>query len=209
MYKYLHFIKQCIIDIYILHMEDPYGMFSKIGIWIWRSIMVFPFFAFSIIFIISSPLWYIMVSDTTFIFEDYIDNKLSQKIIKRLLSTPKDEWLSIGHTFNRWEFPIEFYDLIPSWWSKEWDKHLRDRAFRITNSVASEISKEFSTKEQLRFHNVTIGSMTDEQFEYWFGNIRNNPNSSSIYYDRMFNIEKIKWWEDDTYSKIEKLNIFQ
>lgn len=131
----------------------------------------------------------------------FLDKKLSRKILNRLESLDRNKWLYIGDRFNRWEFPIEFYDLIPKWYMLGCNVK---RAMLITSLTMQRIRTEFGYKEELRAHNVGM-KMTNDEFDFWYDNVRgsNNGNIDS-YYDRVFKMEEIHWWEDAVWAKISE-----
>lgn len=68
------------------------------------------------------------------------------------------------------------------------------------------IDRNFSHEEQLRFHNVTIGKMTNKEFDYWYHyvclSVSNEKEYSAIsYYDKRSFMEEIEWWKDDSFVK--------
>ncbi len=131
------------------------------------------------------------------------DKVLIEKLLNRFYESPKDMWIYYDHTFNSWEFPLEFYDLIPNWW---FDSSM-DRKHQVLKPIAKLVKDEFGLKEELRYHNVQKGDMTDEEFEYWFKN-KDEEWFFYNYYDKKRNIEKIQWWKEDVYQKLVELNIF-
>lgn len=140
-------------------------------------------------------------------FQRVSDERLAKKLVKRIYSLPKEEWIEVEHTFNRWRFPMKFYDLMPKWWLKKWDKQKGERAIKIISPVMNIVHKEFGNKEELRYHNVYLGKMTNDEFEYWYDFAR-GTESISAYYDKKFNVEKIKWWDEDVYKKLSELNVW-
>ncbi len=141
------------------------------------------------------------------IFKSKIE-KEANLLVKKLHSLDKDLWLHIGHTLNSWKFPLEFYDVMPKWYLKNTSMKI---AQKLINPVLEEIHKQFGHKEELRYHNVFRGKMSDLEFEYWYdnfsiGNINGkNRGGGDEYYDRKFAIEKLKWWEDEIWEKIKPL----
>lgn len=140
--------------------------------------------------------------------KNYLDKRLSDKLVKRLMILPKDQWLEYGHIFNTWGFPVEFYDLLPNWWKGSFPMK---RAARIINNVTEVIKSEFGNKEELRYHNVFCGNMYDLEFEYWFNNVRigceNHEKSFNLYYNRKNKFGNIRFWDDDVYEKLVKHEI--
>ncbi len=130
------------------------------------------------------------------------DEYLKRKIIERIQSIDRRQWIAIEHKFNRWEFPVEFYNLIPKWWKGFGDDQHHD----FISPVCNFISNNFNNKEKLEYHNVWNGCMTLEEFEYWW-NTRNTIKNTEYYHKRS-NIQKIKWWEDDVYNKLSELNLW-
>lgn len=128
------------------------------------------------------------------------DKILIQKLLLRLYCLDERLWLSFSEDFNSWKFPMEFYDLIPKWWRY---KMPIKRASDLINPVMMAIREKFGHKEELRFHNVDRGGMTNDEFEYWYS-IHENGAKAEEYYNRRFEIESIKWWEDDVYEKLMK-----
>lgn len=118
------------------------------------------------------------------------------RIKKRLLSFDKELWLNFGWQFNFWEFPIQFYDLIPFWYRYGCNNKF---ASKLLCPMNDEIRRVFTEKEQLRYHNVFKGKKTDEEFEFWFSNRIKNNND---YYYMRYEVDKIKWWEKDVYKKL-------
>src|ERR1700679_943454 len=126
--------------------------------------------------------------------------RLQRKMIDRLWTIDKREWLSIGHGLNNWEFSHHFYDLIPKWWNK------RPRKWVVfLQPISDVIDKEFSHKEQLRYHNVQCGSITNEEFEYWYDHVRGDGRNAekTDYYDRRRYIDRIEWWKDEVFEAIK------
>ena len=130
--------------------------------------------------------------------------ELSKKLMERLNETKKSEWLRIANTFNSWEFPISFYDLIPKWWGKPG----MNKASEVITPIIDRVKREFGEKEMLRFHNVTTGRMSNDEFEYWFDNISTLMGSGKEvdkYYERLYFMQSIHWWEDEVFEKLQKL----
>jgi len=129
-----------------------------------------------------------------------------QRMIKRLYSTPGERWLEIRDDFNKWKFPVGFYEFAPKWWGVP-GKHNGERAMRIVSPVIDEISKVFNEKERLRYHNVVVGKMSDAEFEYWYYNIGLRPRLSSIseseYYYRQMKVRSLEWWKGNTFAMID------
>ncbi len=129
--------------------------------------------------------------------------ELSKKIMERLNETEKSEWLRIANTFNSWEFPISFYDLIPKWWGKPG----MNQAAEVITPIIDRVKREFGEKEMLRFHNVTKGRMSDSEFEYWFDNLSTSgvDKEYAKYYNRKCFIQSLNWWEDEVFEKLQRL----
>lgn len=132
------------------------------------------------------------------------DNRRAKRLIKRLYELPKENWLRIDHTLNRWEFPMEFFDLMPHWWLLKKDM---DRQMAIISPVMHIVNEEFGRKEQLRYHNVFNGKMTNEEFEYWF-NLNRNDIDIHTYYDRKHKVKTLNWWQDDIFQKLSDAAVF-
>jgi hypothetical protein len=131
----------------------------------------------------------------------FFDKLRQKRIIKRLLKTDKKYWIAIGHDLNGWIMPPQFYDLIPSWWNR--NGGIARKSFVFIRPISEIIDSEFSRKEQLRFHNVFKGKMTDAEFEYWWQNTTINRENTLAYYDKAFFIEKVEWWKDDIFEAIK------
>jgi len=153
-------------------------------------------------------------------FTNKSNNRISRKIIKRLYEIPKDQWIPIYSKFNIWEFPEQFYDLIPMidpyCWKGIGYKKKCNTALKIIAPVLAIITKEFGEKELLRYHNVNYGDMTYDEFEYWYEKVRPHINivgktsiQSSEYHNRKNKINKIKFWEDDIFEKLCKADVWE
>lgn len=136
------------------------------------------------------------------------DKTLAKKLVKRLHTIDKEQWIRINHTFNRWDFPIEFYDIMPKWWLDESRQGWMDRKHEIISPVMEVIDTVFSRKEQLMYHNVTVGKMTEQEFEYWYDMNTKDDKKVIDFYTRESLINSIKWWEDETFEKLSKLNLW-
>lgn len=135
-------------------------------------------------------------------YKDFIDSLYINKMKKKLNETPKDEWLSIYETLNKWEFPVVFYKHIPLY-VYDGTKKSHDRHYNIIRKIMESIEEEFSRKEILKFHNQIGGKyMSDSHFEYWYNNVRRSENSGE-YYRRLFLFEDIEWWKDNVFEKLE------
>ncbi len=143
------------------------------------------------------------------IINQYLDDRSSKKILNRLKGLKTDMWLYYYEKFNSWEFPLEFYDLIPIWWKSGSNPK---RALKVLDLVMKEIKIKFSEKEQLRYHNVSNGRMTNEEFDFWYDVIRTDNYEDTPekkkYYDRSFAVETIQWWKDDVYNKLCGCGVF-
>lgn len=128
------------------------------------------------------------------------DKRLQKKFIKRLLSIDKSRWIGINRTFNFWSIPPEFYDLIPKWW--KYNK-LPRKTFAFIRPVMQIIDDVFTKEEQLRYHNVQKGKMTDAEFTFWNSMDSFGEERVSRYYDRADYMDKIEWWKDDVFEKIK------
>lgn len=133
-----------------------------------------------------------------------LDKRLSKRLVRRLYSTPKNEWLEILHNFNGWGFPLSFFDLIPRWWASDHDTM---RKYNVIKPVMKIVKKEFSEEERLRYHNVSCLNMNNKEFDYWFKNVSYN-HSETNYYSRRFKMNGLEWWRDDVYEKLEKSGVF-
>lgn len=126
---------------------------------------------------------------------------------KRLMATDKIYWIYIQHTLNMWRIPEQFYDLRPLWW--KFGK-LPRKTYNFINPIMQIVNAQFSEKEKLRYHNVYVGKMTNEEFEYWYENCSmrspepKNNESINIYYERRWFIDKIEWWKDDVFNVIKE-----
>lgn len=114
------------------------------------------------------------------------DRRLAKKLVKRLKSLDEDYWLHFWEKLNNWEFPIEFYDLIPAWWSVGMDVR---RAIFVVSPVLWEIESRFGEKERLWYSNVQKGRMTEDEFEYWYSL---DEDELEKYYIKK---AKTKWWD--------------
>lgn len=126
------------------------------------------------------------------------DKELSEKLIERLKTFDEDRWIDIAHTFNGWVFPTGFYDLVPNWWRMGTREHL------VLRPLMQMVTDKFGNKEQLRFHNVSMGNMSNEEFEYWYS-IRDNPDDKiyTDYCNKRHAIEKLHWWKDEIFEKLK------
>ncbi len=138
------------------------------------------------------------------ILDNWFDAILTKKLLKRLESLDKRDWLWYGHQFNNWAFPIEFYDLIPKWYRRH-GRYIGDRRFKIINPVCERIRDAFSLKDELWFNNVVNGRMSESEFEYWFS--LRNGNTETSYYHRLFEVKELKWWEDETFEKLKSIGL--
>jgi hypothetical protein len=132
---------------------------------------------------------------------NYRDSRLICKSVMRLISLNKNNWIRYGNKFNSWEFPIEFYDLIPKWWTIGSDIH---RASKIIRPIRKIITDTFGEKEELRYHNVVNGKMSDSEFEYWWTIRDDNLDGDKFksYYDKKFKMEELEWWKEEVFNKI-------
>jgi hypothetical protein len=132
------------------------------------------------------------------------DEILAQKMVDRLNSFPKEKWIFFYHDFNRWAFPMEFYDLLPSWWLTKGE--FGKRRYNILSPVCDLIRFHFTEKQLLAFHNCYMGNMTEKEFEYWYEISRfSSDEVLQKYYDRSRKIEELHWWKDEVFEKIEKI----
>jgi hypothetical protein len=99
--------------------------------------------------------------------QNYLDKRLSDKLIKRLNSIPKTEWKRIEHSFNGWDFTCDFYDLKPKWWDSI-SKRFSQRRHAVIGELCSLINSEFGERKMLEYHNVTVGEMTLDEFNKWY-----------------------------------------
>lgn len=129
-----------------------------------------------------------------------VDKRLQRKFIKRLLSIEKNKWVAINHTFNRWQIPPEFYDLIPKWWGYN---NLPKKTFAFIRPIMEIVDNIFTKEEQLRYHNVEKGKMTDAEFTYWYS-IERFEKDIMKYYEKRKYMDSIEWWKDDVFGKIKK-----
>ena len=93
-----------------------------------------------------------------------LDQRLVKRLIKRLHSLPENNWIEYGHTFNKWEFPMDFYSLIPRWWGL---KNM-DRMYEVIRSVHDAIRVKFGEKEELMYHHLNELKSTEGAFEDWW-----------------------------------------
>jgi hypothetical protein len=109
---------------------------------------------------------------------------------------------------------MKFYDLVPTWWLK---KKKADRPMRIISPLMDIVKNEFGEKEQLRYHNVYKGKMTNAEFEYWWDNFSNtnrskpsvfNDEKHKKYYERSCIINELHWWEDDVFEKLSAAKVW-
>jgi len=135
--------------------------------------------------------------------QKYLDKRLANKLLERLLSRDKKEWMYFYHCFNTWQFPPTFYDLIPEWWGRPLKG---DRMYFVISKVISEIRNEISEKELLRFNNVRMGKMTNDEYEYWW-EIKGDDDRMMAFYKRQNYYHSVKFWQDNVFKKIESLNI--
>jgi polyhydroxyalkanoate synthesis regulator phasin len=144
---------------------------------------------------------------------EILDRRRVRGMLAKLHSLPKEEWIRIGHQFNSWTFPMEFYEFMPNWWVKK-GKWNGDRAYRIVHPICETVRNEVGEKEGLRYHNVYKGKMTNEEFEYWFANIRMqskniNEDLTRKYYDRRVKMDTVRWWEDEVFEKLSTVADFK
>ena len=137
-------------------------------------------------------------------FHKWQDERLAQRLIERLYTLEEWQWIPAEHTFNSWKFPLEFYDLIPKWWKRGMKIN---RAMRVISPVMDVVHTKFGRKEELRYHNVHKGKMTNDEFEFWY-NLDRNGNNLSDYYDKRYKVEQIKWWDEETFKKLSELNVW-
>jgi hypothetical protein len=135
------------------------------------------------------------------------DRKRANKMIAKLHTLPKENWLAYDRQFNRWEFPMDFREFTPSWWGKK-ERWYSKRKMAIISPLMEIVMNEFGYKEQLRYHNVFKGKMTNAEFEYWYENkimtsSKNRTDEAfNKYYDRRRKLEELEWWKDDVYVKL-------
>jgi hypothetical protein len=135
------------------------------------------------------------------------DQRRANKMIAKLHTLPKDSWIALARQLNGWEFPMEFREFTPRWWGKK-GKWNSKRMMAIISPLMKVVNDEFGNKEQLRYHNVFKGKMTNAEFEYWYENISviNSKNRTdeafNKYYDRRRKIEELEWWKDEVYEKL-------
>lgn len=139
------------------------------------------------------------------ILENWFDAILTKKLLKRLESLDRRDWLWYDNQFNNWGFPVEFYDLIPRWWNSS--KVRKGRRFELIWPVCERIQNEFSRKDQLRFHNVGERRMSEAEFDYWYSITKINDEAVRIYYHRYYEVRKLKWWEDETFEKLKSIGL--
>lgn len=128
-------------------------------------------------------------------------------LIAKLKTIDKGVWLHIGHTLNGWEFPIDLYDVMPHWYLT--NRSIK-RAMKLISPVIKVIRDEFGNKEELRFHNVVRGSMSNLEFEYWYDNFsiegsKNTGQPENTYYERSYEMDRLEWWKDEIWEKIKPL----
>jgi hypothetical protein len=140
------------------------------------------------------------------ILNNWFDSILIKKLLKRLESLDKDYWLWYGHQFSDWRFPVEFYDLIPRWYSKR-GRYIRDRRYKLTRPIFERIYSEFSVEEQLRFHNVIVGRMSEAEFDYWYSISCTDKEAERTYYDRHFYVKQLRWWENEIFEKLRSIGL--
>lgn len=145
-----------------------------------------------------------MLAGVRAIKERFQDWQLSNRLVQRLRSMEKEKWIYISHTFNSWEFPVEFYDLIPKWWNQP--VHYK-RKCKVINPLMTIVDKHFTRKEQLRYHNVFRGKMSNDEFEYWFY-LDTNGLDITEYYERKWKIEGLRWWQDDVFEKLTDAKVW-
>ncbi|HNQ42536.1 MAG TPA: hypothetical protein PKL22_10600 [Saprospiraceae bacterium] len=138
-----------------------------------------------------------------------LDSKIpiARKLVERLKSLPDDEgqWIGYYDTFNKWEFPVEFYDLIPMGWTAELSREAMKKKSEIIHDVMEVVKNKYGDKEILRRHNVNHHhSMTNEEFEHWYSL---SSDKQTEYHERRMYIERIHWWKDEVFKKIKSLNI--
>lgn len=134
----------------------------------------------------------------------FLDRRRQEKIIRRLLTIDKREWLEIGHMLNSWQWHRRFLDLIPRWWPKRPKKW-----FVFIHPITQIIEQEFGKRAELEYHNVHRGRMTRKEFAYWFDHVHTddlsdrNKEAATQYYSRVMFMEEIEWWRDDIFEKIK------
>jgi len=135
-------------------------------------------------------------------FQKWQDERVSRRIVERLFTFPKDRWVQFDWIFNQWDFPIEFYDLIP----RGYNSYTMKRKYRVIEKVCDVFRENVSWEVQLRFHNVVMNKrMTDKEFDYWFS-LRfddEKDNKNSIYFERKKQFENIEFWKDDVYERLQ------
>jgi len=165
------------------------------------------FFDFMFKRLYEAPKYSVIVLVLMFISRLFLQIQ-AYRIKRRLLSFDKVRWIDFGWQFNNWDFPIEFYDLIPYWY--RYGSHFKSGS-KLIRPLMREIDKNFSNKEQLRHHNVLRGRMTDEQFNFWYDTCslsnayRNSKEDSwDNFYFREKGFKQIEWWKDEVYESLEK-----
>jgi len=129
----------------------------------------------------------------------FLDRWRQKRIIKKLLTIDKNYWMGINHTLNRWRIPQELHSIFPRWYKKS---RLPKKAFAFITPIMKIIDAEFSHEEQLRYHNVVKGKMTDAEFDYWYSQDRFGKLSEEYYIKREY-MDKIDWWKEDVFEKIK------
>lgn len=139
------------------------------------------------------------------------DKRRANRMVAKLHTLPKENWIAFDWQFNRGEFPIEFREFTPIWWCKK-GKFNSERMMTIISPLMDVVEDEFGEKEQLRFHNVFKGKMTNAEFEYWYENISmiNGKNRTdearNKYYDRRRKIDELEWWKDEVFDKLSTVS---
>lgn len=137
---------------------------------------------------------------------DIIDAYRARKIIERLQEINKSEWARICYSFEKWEFPIEFYDLMPSWWNdfvtNNYGKTARE--YNIIYPVIHKIRKEIGRYGVLRYLHVTVRLINPDEFEYWYSRFgeQYNEEEFNAYHEKKRKFKKIRWWDDEVFSKL-------
>lgn len=136
----------------------------------------------------------------------YIQNKLDKRLVRRLIkklnSLPEDNWIEYAHTFNKWEFPMDFYNLIPKWWGL---KNM-DRMYEVIRSVHDAIRVKFGEKEEMKYHHLNELKSTEGAFEDWWA--KRNSDEIEEHIRRSIKYESIKWWKDDVFNRLQAAGFF-
>lgn len=90
---------------------------------------------------------------------------LKEQLLERIKTLSEPEMIEVAHALNHWRTHPLIVDIMPDGWSWSGDEPIR----KAPQSIAMRyVTETVGRKAQLRFHNVTNGRMTEEEFEKWW-----------------------------------------